>query len=181
MALRVLPFSNIMQQLRESLPLPCRYRHIRFDRDAEFSSDVFEFLKASGIQPIRSSVRSPWQNGVAERWMGSVRRQMLDHVIPLNEQHLRRLGRDYLVCYRDRTHIGLEKTTPAGLAHRVTADPRRRPLSSVHLISSGLIVVTTFGSVPWPINRGTFALHLGGTQLEGVIANSPAVGLRPRG
>jgi len=104
----------IVQQLREALPLPCRCRYILFDRDAKFGSDVWEFLKASGIKPIRTSVRSPWQNGIAERWIGSVRREVLDHVIPLNEQHLRRLGRDYLAYYHDdRTHIGLEKTTPA--------------------------------------------------------------------
>jgi len=68
-----------------------------------------------GIHTIRTSVRSPWQNGIAERWVGSARREMLDHVIPLNEQHLRRLGRAYLAYYHDdRTHIGLEKATPAG-------------------------------------------------------------------
>ena len=60
------------------------------------------------------TARSPWQNGIAERWVGSARREMLDHVIPLNEQHLRRLGLEYLAYYHeDRTHIGLEKTTPA--------------------------------------------------------------------
>ena len=86
----------IVQQLREALALPCRYRYILFDRDAKFGSEVWEFLKASGIEPIRTSIRSPWQNGIAERWIGSVRREVLDHVIPLNEEHLRRLGRDYL-------------------------------------------------------------------------------------
>jgi len=51
----------------------------------------------------------------AERWIGNVRREALDHVIPLNEQHLRRLGREYLAYYHaDRTHIGLEKTPPTG-------------------------------------------------------------------
>ena len=103
----------IVQQLREALSLPCRCRYILFDRDAKFGSDVLEFLKASGVEPVRTSVRSPWQNGIAERWIGSVRRELLDHVIPLNEQHLRRLGREYLEYYHDdRTHIGLEKTPP---------------------------------------------------------------------
>ena len=103
----------IVQQLREALPLPCRYRYVLFDHDAKFGRDVWEFLKASGIEPIRTSVRSPWQNGIAERWIGSARREVLDHVIPLNEQHLRRLGREYLAYYHnDRTHIGLEKTPP---------------------------------------------------------------------
>ena len=85
-----------------------------FDRDAKFGTDVFGFLKASGVKPIRTSIRSPWQNGVAERWVGRCRRELLDQVIPLNEQHPRRLGRDYLAyCHDDRTHIGLDKRTPA--------------------------------------------------------------------
>ena len=105
----------VMQQLREALPLPCLFRYVVFDRDAKFSNDAVGFLKASGIKPLRTSVRSPWQNGMAERWVGSVRREMLDHVIPLNDCHLRRLGREFLAYYHeDRTHIGLDKTTPAG-------------------------------------------------------------------
>ena len=103
-----------------SLPLPV---HL-FDRDGKFGSDVFEFLRASGIRPIRTSARSPWQNGIAERWIGSARREILDYIIPLNERHLRRLGRDYLAYYHeDRTHIGLEKTTPA--KRSVEARPNR--------------------------------------------------------
>jgi putative transposase len=63
---------------------------------------------------MRTSIRSPWQNGTAERWVGSARREFLDHVIPLNEDHLRRLARDYITYYHlDRTQIGLKKGTPA--------------------------------------------------------------------
>lgn len=90
-----------MQQLRDALPLPCSYRYILFDRDAKFGNEVFEFLEASGVRPIRTTARSPWQNGIAERWVGSARRELLDHVIPLNEQHLRRLGREYLAYYHE--------------------------------------------------------------------------------
>jgi hypothetical protein len=57
----------IWQQLREALPLPCRYRYMIFDRDGKFGSEVRSFLEASGIKAVRTSVRSPWQNGVAER------------------------------------------------------------------------------------------------------------------
>ena len=96
--------------LAASLP----YRYVLFDRDAKFSGDVFEFLQASALKPIRTSVRSPWQNGVAERWIGSAHREVRHHIIPLNDRHLRRLGREYIDYYhQDRTHIGLEKTTPA--------------------------------------------------------------------
>ncbi len=57
--------------------------------------------------------RQPWQNGVSERWVGSCRREILDHVIPLNEEHFRRLIRDYVnYHHEDRIHDSLEKDTP---------------------------------------------------------------------
>ena len=104
----------ILQQLREALPLPCPYRYVIFDRDCKFGTEVRSFLKASGIKAVRTSVRSPRQNGVAERWVGrSIRWEMLDHVIPLNERHLIRLSLEYVRYYHDdRTHIGLNKETP---------------------------------------------------------------------
>jgi transposase InsO family protein len=68
-----------------------------------------------GSQPTRTAFRSPWQNGVAERWVGSCRRDLLDHVIILNERHLKRLMSGYLHYYHeDRTHLGLAKDTPSG-------------------------------------------------------------------
>ncbi len=78
----------IVQQLREAFPLPCPYRYVLFDHDAKFGNDVLKFLKSSDLMPLRSTVRSPWQNGVAERWVGSVHRELRDQVIPLNEFHL---------------------------------------------------------------------------------------------
>ena len=65
------------------------------------------------MDPARTEWRSPWQNGVAERWIGSVRRELLDHVAVLGECHLRRLLVDYIGYYHDdRTHLGLGKATP---------------------------------------------------------------------
>ena len=52
-----------------------------------------------GCQPLRTAFRSPWQNGVAERWVGSVRRDLLDHLIPLNARHLRRLLNEHVSYY----------------------------------------------------------------------------------
>jgi transposase InsO family protein len=89
----------IAQQLREAFALPCPFRYAIFDRDAKFSPAVRELLTSSGIKPVRTSIRSPWQNGTAERWIGNARRELLDHVIPLNEEHLRRLGREYLAYH----------------------------------------------------------------------------------
>jgi Integrase core domain len=83
------------------------------DRDSKFDDEVITFLKATGLQPKRTSVQSPWQNGLAERWVGSCRREILDHVIPQNEDHLRRLHGEYVnYHHQDRIHDALEKDTP---------------------------------------------------------------------
>ncbi len=80
-----------------------------------FGADVISAVQDMGSQPIRTAFRCPWQNGVAERWVGSCRRDLLDHVIILNERHLKRLLSSYLLYYHeDRTHLGLAKDTPAG-------------------------------------------------------------------
>ena len=86
----------VVQQLREAFPEAGPYRYVILDRDSKFDDEVITFLKSTGLQPKRTSVRAPWQNGIAERWVGSCRREILDHVIALNEQHLRRLIRDYV-------------------------------------------------------------------------------------
>src|ERR1700690_2374827 len=99
-------------------------RFLIFDRDSKFSSDVLSTVEALGSQPLRTAFRSPWQNGIAERWVGSVRRDLLDHVIVLNERHLRRLLKDYVRDYHeDRTHLGLGKNTPGGRV-AASAPPR---------------------------------------------------------
>ena len=107
------PTSNwIVQQLREAFPFPSPYRSVILGRDAKFSQEVLQFLRSSGLKPIRTSIRSPWQNKVVERWVGSCRRELLDHVIPWSEAHLQRLGREYLTSYHeDRSHKGLAKET----------------------------------------------------------------------
>jgi transposase InsO family protein len=103
----------VVQQLREAFPENTDDQYLIFDRDAKFSAEVQQFLDSAGISAVRTSYRSPWQNGVAERWVRSFRNDLLDHVIVLHETHLRRLARDYLGYYHaDRTHDGLDKDTP---------------------------------------------------------------------
>ena len=66
-----------------------------------------------GIREVKTAPRSPWQNPYVERLIGTLRRECLDHVVVLNETHLRRLLRDYLIYYhRCRTHLSLEKDSP---------------------------------------------------------------------
>jgi len=82
------------------------------------------------MTPIRTSIESSWQNGVAEHWVESCRRDLLDHVITVNESHLKRLLKEYVNYYHeDRTHLGLQKQTPHSRArsassNRVIAFPR---------------------------------------------------------
>lgn len=106
----------VAQQLREAWAYKESHRFLLFDRDAKFGADVVSAVRDLGSEPIRTAFPSPWQNGVAERWVGSCRTDLLDHVIILNERHLKRLMCSYLLYYHeDRTHlIGLEKDTPAG-------------------------------------------------------------------
>jgi len=103
----------VIQQLRETFPYDAAPRCLIFDRGSSFNEAVVDAIKSFGIQPKRISFKSPWQNGVAERWVGACRRDLFDHVIVLNERHLKRLMIEYLRYYHaDRTHRGLDKQTP---------------------------------------------------------------------
>jgi putative transposase len=106
------------------------YRYAILDRDSIFNADVIAFLKASGLEPKRTSIQAPWQDGIAERWIGSCRREILDHIIPVNEEHLRRLIRDYVRYYHeDRVHDSLTKDAP----NRGPIEPK--PTTDATLIS----------------------------------------------
>jgi hypothetical protein len=87
-------------------------------------------LKVPALKPKRTGIQAPWQNGTAERWIGSCRREILDHVIPVNEPHLHRAIRDY-ACYHqeERIHDSLNKDTP----NRRAIEPR--PATDARLIS----------------------------------------------
>jgi len=120
----------VMQQLRETLAQAAPYRYAILDRDSIFNADVIAFLNATGLEPKRTSIQAPWQNGTAERWIGSCRREILDHIIPVNEEHLRRLIRDYVrYHHEDRVHDSLSKHTP----NRRPIEPK--PTTDTTLIS----------------------------------------------
>src|ERR1039458_1367817 len=86
----------VVQQLREAFPFEAPHKYLILDRDKKFGLEVITAIRAMGSRPKRTSVRSPWQNGVAERWVESCRRDLLDHVIVLNERHLKRLLSEYV-------------------------------------------------------------------------------------
>ena len=98
----------VIQQLREAFPGAPRHRHLILDSDAIFSEDVARSIAVFGVAPKRTAFRSPWQNGTAERFVGTVRRELLDHIVVLDKRHLRRLLREYVQYYNaERVHSSI--------------------------------------------------------------------------
>jgi hypothetical protein len=103
----------LARQITEAFPWETAPDHLIRDRDCAYGHVFRQRLSAMGIRDGPIAPRSPWQNGYAERVIGSIRRELLDHVIVTDEVHLRRLLRDYADYYNSwRTHLGLAKDTP---------------------------------------------------------------------
>jgi len=101
------------QQIVEACPFDLPGRFLIRDNDKIYGTKFRDRVDGLGLEQIRTSFRSPWQNGYAERWIASLRRDCLDHVIPINGSQLRRVIQSYVAYYHeDRTHLGLEKGTP---------------------------------------------------------------------
>jgi transposase InsO family protein len=101
------------QQIVEAFPDDSAPRYLLRDRDCIYGCEFRKRVKSMGIAEVLTAPRSPWQNPFAERVIGTIRRELLDHVIVLNEQHLRRRLRSYLRYYHgSRTHLALEKDAP---------------------------------------------------------------------
>jgi putative transposase len=112
------------QQLREAFPWDEAPRSLIRDRD-----HAFEGLKATatamGIHEVLTPPHSPWQNPYAERFIGSVRRECLDHVIVFSATGLHRLLKVYCAYYeRSRTHLSLNKDAPIPRPVAVPSDGR---------------------------------------------------------
>jgi len=102
----------VLQQLRDVFFDDPRIKHLVHDRDSKFAV-VSEWLKSAGAESVLTSYRSPWQNGIAERWVLTLRRELLDHVVVFNEAHARRLVSDFIAYYNeDRCHLSLNKDSP---------------------------------------------------------------------
>ena len=103
------------RQLTEALPWDQAPKYLLRDRDSLYGTEFIARVKAMGIEEVVSAPRSPWQNPYVERVIGSIRRESLDHVIVLGEEHLRRLLRRYVSYYHaDRVHQSLERRPPHG-------------------------------------------------------------------
>ena len=100
------------QQLRNAYSEHDAPRYLLHDRDSIFA-DVATTIAGMNMQTLRTAPRSPWQNAYAERVIGSIRRECLDHVIVVNAAGLHRLLTGYITYYmQSRTHLALAKDTP---------------------------------------------------------------------
>jgi transposase InsO family protein len=103
----------IARQLTEAYGWTAAPRYVIRDRDAVYGDIFIRRLHAMGIRDRPTAARSPWQNGHAERLIGSIRRDCLDYVVVFGERHLRHLLRSYQRYYNEaRTHLSLDKDAP---------------------------------------------------------------------
>jgi hypothetical protein len=120
----------IARQLSEAFPWSEAPRYVIRDRDCIYGTVVTRRLRAMGIRDKPIAPASPWQNGFAERLIGSIRRECVDHFVVWGETHLRRILRTYARYYNDiRTHWSLDKDAPTF-----------RPIQRTGLINSHAIL-----------------------------------------
>jgi transposase InsO family protein len=101
------------QQLRNAFSDAEPARFLLRDRDTKFGETFAKTVSALGMEPLLTAYRSPWQNGYCERLIGSIRRECLDHLIIMNDSHLRAILQNYIRYYNaQRTHLGINKDSP---------------------------------------------------------------------
>ena len=114
----------VIQQLREATPFGRQPRFLFRDNDGIYGHGVRKFLDSCNIEEVRTAYLSPWQNPYIERFFGTLRRELLDHVIVLSERHLDRLLREYIEQYYHcaRPHQGLDGDTPIPIQKPAVVD-----------------------------------------------------------
>jgi putative transposase len=130
-----------IQQFREFLAYDHPYRFVIHDRDAIFSKSVDQALKDCGVRALRTPVRTPTGNAFCERVIGTIRRECLDFVIPMNERHLRSTIREFVRYYnRGRPHSSLGPGIPEPIQASAPAAVHRHKLPAGYRISSKSIL-----------------------------------------
>ena len=126
-----------MQQLRQAIPSDHRYRFVIHDRGRVFSKELDGLLENMGLRVLKTPYRSPKANSICERAIGSMRRECLDHMIPLTESHLRWILKGWVSYYNQiRPHSALGPRVPEPKNSPVPLQRRR------HHIGSGQKVVS---------------------------------------
>jgi transposase InsO family protein len=119
----------IANQLTEACGWEQVPRYLIRDRDRAYRDIFIRRLRSMGIRDRPTSPHSPWQNGYAERLIGSIRRECLDHVVVFGERHLRHMLQSYMKYYNEmRTHLSIEKDAPVARAVERTGHINCRPV-----------------------------------------------------
>ena len=119
----------IARQVTEAFPWNSTPKYLIRDRDGAYGPVYKRRLHVMGIRDRPTSPQSPWQNPYAERLIGSIRRECVDHLIAFGEAHLRRILKSYATYYNDfRTHLSLAKDAPSGRGIQRTGFIIRRPI-----------------------------------------------------
>jgi transposase InsO family protein len=125
------------QQFREVLADVHPYRFVIHDRDSIFSPLVDETLKGFGVRTLRTPIQAPKANAFCERLIGTIRRECLDYLIPINERHLRRILKEFVGYYnRGRPHASLGPGIPEPIQANVPASGHRHRLPAGYRVTS---------------------------------------------
>jgi transposase InsO family protein len=117
----------VAQQLREVTPFGQHPKHLLRDNDTKFGPAFARVAQASGIEEVRIAYPAPRMNAIAERFLGSVRRECLDHVIILGDRHLEEILTEYTAYFnRERPHQGLGQRLPVPAEAPAVYTMRRR-------------------------------------------------------
>jgi transposase InsO family protein len=123
----------IARQITEAFPWNENPQYLIRDRDRVYGTMVTRRLRAMGIRDKPTAPASPWQNGFAERLIGSIRRECVDYILVLSEAHLRRVLKTYVRYYNDiRTHWSLDKDAP------LSRPVQRTGIINSHAVLGGL-------------------------------------------
>ena len=105
----------VAQPLREATPFGQAPRFLIRDRDRKYGETFRRVAVGTSIEVLKTPHRAPKANAICERFLGSVRRECLDHILVLGDQHLHRVIREYMeYFYRARPHQGIEQQIPEG-------------------------------------------------------------------
>jgi putative transposase len=124
-----------MQQFRECVIGDEGYRFIIHDRDSIYSSEVDALLRALGLRVLKTPYRAPQGNAFCERLVGSARRECFDFMIPLSEDHVRRVMRQWTTHYnKSRPHSSLGPGIPDPRVHKTELQSKRHCIPKDHHI-----------------------------------------------
>ena len=130
-----------LQKFREFLAFDSPYKFVVHDRDSIFAASVDQSLKDFGLRVLKTPVRTPTANSFCERLIGSMRRDCLDYLIPVNERHLKKFLQGFVIHYnRGRPHSALGPGIPEPPQVKVPASGHRHRVPTGHRVNKRPVV-----------------------------------------